>query len=884
MKNMILGITLTATTLGAIQGMISASKELKNLQNNTQELSKEFLELSKKQEKLKNIDEVRKKYVDISKEYINANKRLRELKEAYNRTGKSNKELSNIIKQQEKEVQKLNKVKLKQKEIFEKTKKSIELESGSLKKYKEEVSSLEKKISKANETLRIRRLYSEKANNFKDKASKNFASAAKLASVAYLPVKTMMDIEEAQADLKKIVTFETKELEKQFNSEIKNISLVSPLSQVELYEIAGSGAQAGIAREELIQYTKDAQRIKVAFDLSTESAGEFLAKTRSQLGLNQKQVMEYADTINYLSDNTASKASELVDISQRVANLGGMAGVSKEAVLGFGATLVSVGQTSEQASTGLKNLYSDLMAGNAATKAQRIAFERLGLDAVNISKRMTEDGEGTILKVLTRIKQLPKELQASTVKQIFGQEALTSITNMVENLDLLSNNLELAKNKSKQFGSVDKEFQNRINTLSSQFKMLYNSFINMIVPLAEALRPVLESLMNTLKPIIDTISKFIKKHPQITSLLVSLYAGTIAFKVGMGIYDGFAFSIYKLILLFLKLADSFTLIGDLAKIGILKVGKAFKWMGAIAKIGILKVGKSFKWMGSIAKSGILKIASGLKMLWGFMMANPIVLIIAGIVAVVVILVVLYKKCKWFRNGVNKMWAVIKKSGIAAWKYIKIYFSYVVGTMKIIFTTMVNHFKSVFKVFYYFFTGQWRKIPGELKNIWNNAVSGVKAFVELIKNTFGGFFSWFGEKWEGLKNGIKSLGSKLNPFNWGKNYTGTNYWQGGLTTVAERGAELIKAPGMTPLLAQGEMLLNLPKGTSILNNSQTRSSFANKANSLNNKLLSSNRTSGISIGGDSITINVSGENPRGIAKEIERVLRERDNRKLRVGIV
>ena len=48
MKNMILGITLTAATLGAIQGMISAYKELKKLQDNTQELSKEFLELSKK--------------------------------------------------------------------------------------------------------------------------------------------------------------------------------------------------------------------------------------------------------------------------------------------------------------------------------------------------------------------------------------------------------------------------------------------------------------------------------------------------------------------------------------------------------------------------------------------------------------------------------------------------------------------------------------------------------------------------------------------------------------------------------------------------------------------------------------------------------------------
>lgn len=248
-------------------------------------------------------------------------KELRELKKAYDRTGKSNKELSNIIKQQEKEVQKLNKVKLKQKEIFEKTKKSIELESGSLKKYKEEVSSLEKQINKANETSRIRRLYSEKANNFKDKASKNFASAAKLTSVAYLPVKTMMDIEEVQADLKKIVDFGSDELEAKFNEQIRNRSLKLSLSQSELFEIAGAGSQAGIDKKDLADYTRDAQKIKVALDLN-QAAEEFLAKTSSQLELNQKQVMEYADTINYLSDNTAYKASELVDISQRVENFG----------------------------------------------------------------------------------------------------------------------------------------------------------------------------------------------------------------------------------------------------------------------------------------------------------------------------------------------------------------------------------------------------------------------------------------------------------------------------------------------------------------------------------------------------------------------------------
>ncbi|WP_064611417.1 phage tail tape measure protein, partial [Streptobacillus moniliformis] len=71
-------------------------------------------------------------------------------------------------------------------------------------------------------------------------------------------------------------------------------------------------AQSGIKGEELVEYTKKAQQIAVAFDLGTKEAGEFLAKTKNQLQLGQKELFKYADTINYLSDNTASKAHEIV--------------------------------------------------------------------------------------------------------------------------------------------------------------------------------------------------------------------------------------------------------------------------------------------------------------------------------------------------------------------------------------------------------------------------------------------------------------------------------------------------------------------------------------------------------------------------------------------
>ena len=64
---------------------------------------------------------------------------------------------------------------------------------------------------------------------------------------------------------------------------------------------------------------------------------------------------------------------------------------------------------------------------------------------------------------------------------------------------------------------------------------------------------------------------------------------------------------------------------------------------------------------------------------------------------------------------------------------------------------------------------------------------------------------------------------------GKNYAGTNYWTGGLTTVAERGAEMIKIPGQSPFIAQSEMLMNLPKGTEILNASRTKNTLRERVN-------------------------------------------------------
>lgn len=57
---------------------------------------------------------------------------------------------------------------------------------------------------------------------------------------------------------------------------------------------------------------------------------------------------------------------------------------------------------------------------------------------------------------------------------------------------------------------------------------------------------------------------------------------------------------------------------------------------------------------------ISTIGTGAKVLWGILAANPIVLVIAAVTALIAIFVTLYNKCEWFRDGVNSVFGGIKE--------------------------------------------------------------------------------------------------------------------------------------------------------------------------------------------------------------------------------
>lgn len=905
-KNMELNIVMSAVATSALSGLANVGNAMKTMSLNAKNLEKQMKELDKAQKNVEKVERLKSAYVNVSKEFLQASRKLRELKEAYEKTGRSNTQLAEKIKEQEKIVNNLNKQKERQKHLFEAARSAIDAEGNSLKQYKENLSKVSKELEKQQKLKEADNRHKQrmdswgKVKNFGDKA---FNVGAGMTASLAVPVKMAIDLEEAQADLKKVAEFSSKEMEAGFYQAMRNFSESNPVSQTELFQIAGAGAQAGINTNELAQYTKDAAKIKVAFDMNTEAAGNFLAKTRAQLGLDQKGVMEYADVINYLANTVAVTAPEVVDISSKVAGLGGMAGVSKEGVAALGANLVAVGVPAEVAATGLKNISLGLVAGESATKRQKAAFEKLGLSAKQVAKDMQIDGEGTMLKVFQKIKTLPKDVQAATLKDLFGTESIQSASELAKHIDEVEKSLKNVHDKSKTAGSVDKEYVERVKTLKSHLDTLKNTAVNVGVDLGNALAPSLIKIATQLRPAIKSIADWIKKNPQLTQSILKIIGIIGLLSLGIGAVTKIFNPLFGVISNGIMIFDKLKAIGTFGKIGSVAIKSL---------MGIVKV---IKFIGLAMKAAFL--------------ANPVVFIIVAIAVVIAILVVLYKKCAGFRNFVNAMWKVIAKGAISAWNWIKgvaiatwkgivAYLKWASGIWKSIFNGItayikfcINVWKAVFKgilivakmvwngikasavatwnnlktgirLVKAVFTGDWNTIKSIALGVWNSIKSGFSGMIEGVKSILSGVVKYFSDKFNEIKSKAQNLPLIGGMF--GKNYTGTNYWSGGLTTVAERGPEMIRIPGQSPFVAQSEMLMNLPKGTEILNASRTKNTLRDRVNRIKERASSLGNGGSTVVGGDTINITInagSNSNANDIAREVRRALAEMKNKKERV---
>ena len=365
-----------------------------------------------------------------------------------------------------------------------------------------------------------------------------------LGATVAVPIKQAMDFEDTLADIRKVANFETPDGLVKMGQAIQDMSTKMPMAANEIGKIVAAGAQSGIATSELTKFAESAIKMGVAFDVSADQAGQAMAEMRAAFGMTQDQMNVLADKINYLGNNTAASAKDILEITQRIGPLGSVAGAASGSIAAMGATLRGMGVQNEIAATGIKNLLLSLTAGASATKSQREAFKQLGFTSKQVAKSMQLNADETIRVILSKISKLPKHMQAATLSQLFGKESIGAIAPMLTQLDTYQKNLDMVKDKTKYAGSMQAEYEAATAKTSAQLKIFNNRVSNLGVTIGTVLLPAFNGVLATVGPVIGKVAELAREYPTVTKAVVIGSSALVALRVAT-FAAGFAFTFLK---------------------------------------------------------------------------------------------------------------------------------------------------------------------------------------------------------------------------------------------------------------------------------------------------------------------------------------------------
>ncbi|ABS15008.1 phage tail tape measure protein [Brucella anthropi] len=336
-------------------------------------------------------------------------------------------------------------------------------------------------------------------------------------------VGAAMKFEEAFADVRKVVDGTPAQLSV-VRSEILGLSKELPVTADGLASIYAAAGQSGVALQELTKFSEMAAKVSVAWDTSQGETGDALAKIKTQLGFNVDQIGLHADAINHLANNTASAARDLVEFDKRVAATGKMFGFSDTQTLAFGASMISAGAEAEVAATSFRNMGRALTKGEQATKSQRLAFAKLGLDSVKVSKNMQKDALKTTLNVIERIQQLPKDQHISIASALFGDEA-RALMPIIADTKELRRELAMIGSEANYSGSAFQEYMVRAETTANALQLLGNKIKAYGIGVGDSWLPTIKDMSLGIGDVLDTLDKRVGVIDKIEMAVKGLMSG-----------------------------------------------------------------------------------------------------------------------------------------------------------------------------------------------------------------------------------------------------------------------------------------------------------------------------------------------------------------------
>lgn len=516
--------------------------------------------------------------------------------------------------------------------------------------------------------------------------------------------KGAIDFETAFTGVTKTVDGTDEQLAK-IKQGLLDLSKATSSSSTDIAAVAEAAGQLGVKTENILAFTETMVRLGDSTNMSADEAATAIAQLYNIMGSDINTVDQFGAAIVALGNNAATTEADIVNMASRIASSGTQVGLTEQEVLALSTTLASVGLEAEGGGSAISAVITKIDKDVALnTDSLKTWADVAGMSVKDFKTLWENDAMSAIQKVVggmgdakaggENLNIILDELGVTSLRQTDTMKRLSGAS------ELMADMVNISNNAWEENSALTNESSKRYETTAAKITQMKNTVTELCVKLGDILLPILNK-------IISAISKF-------TNWLTNLNPAA-----------------QKIVLVVLAIVSA---LGPFLII----LAKLISSVGTIMTIVPKLV--------AIIKTVRTAFAS----FNATLLANPIVLIVAAIAALIAGFVLLWNKCEWFRNFWIGLWENVKNVCKAVIDGIVGFFTGIIDFIKNnwqgLLLFIVNPFAGAFKLLYDNCEGFRNFVDGiiqKVKEIFASIVSFISTnVIEPIKQFFAPIVAWF----------------------------------------------------------------------------------------------------------------------------------------------
>lgn len=456
------------------------------------------------------------------------------------------------------------------------------------------------------------------------------------------------------------------------------------------------------------------------------------------LGYSTRDVAKSSQILQKGIDGLPTSLDEITSSAQQLAPLTGSASKAAQSAVALNDAFLASGASSGDASRGLTQYTQMLSTGKVDLMSYRTLMETMPIALRKVANSFGLTGKSAEMDLYAKLQdgsitidQLnDKFIELDQAQNGFASLAHKNSAGIGTSFENLKNSV--VKNLSNMltyindgfsdagFGSIAKQLDNLKYVINDAFTAIgpvVSKGTEVALGYLKKELPTIKQVCSDVKNALMSFFNFLENHKDgvmtAAKVLLALWS---AVKVGKGVVG----TILSVASGYSKLVTAISALGEVAGTA---VGVLTTIAGGIAKVG-----------AAIA---------------GFAAANPMVLIIAAIAAVVTALTLFFTKTKlgqqlWsqFTSFLSDCWNGIKEVASSVWDAVAEFITSVPDKVK----------------------GVWNGVTSFFSGIWSGITDMASSAVDAIQNAWSGVKEWFGNLWQSIVDAVSP------------------YWQSFLTSI------------------------------------------------------------------------------------------------------